>query len=81
MGLRKQFLGLLYFAAGDKSAGALENDAGVVEWVSSRIVSGFPSAHRPVQQCLSGIAVAAGECGVGGLPEQKDRHRMPVAVE
>ena len=69
------------FAAGDEVAGLFGDDPGLVERAGSFLAPGFGLLHGPVQQCLARLAVAAGEGGIGSLPQQVERHGLAVTVQ
>ena len=80
-GVLEELFGLFEFAAGDEMAGLLEDDPGPVERAGCLLVPGLHLLGCPVQQCLTGLAVAAGEGRIGGPPQQFEWHGAVVPVE
>ena len=81
MGVPECLFGLPGLAAGDQVAGVFGDDPGPVERAGSFLGPGAGLPHRPVQEFLACPAVAAGERGLGGLPQQAEWHGHAVAVE
>ena len=80
-GVPEQLLGLVQLAAGDQVAASFGDDPGLVERVGSLLAAGFGLLHGPVQQVLACLAVAAGQGGIGRLPQQVQRHGLAVPVQ
>ena len=64
----EQPLGLVQFAAGGQVAGLFGDDPGLVKRVGFLLATRLGLLHRPVQQILACLSVAAGDSGVGCLP-------------